>query len=210
MRGAGIGCPEHSAPSRITSGKNITYYIASTVQLGPVVHRGHGIIRNILPAFPAFMKDFDRLDLRILNELQHDASLSNAELAERIGLSANACWRRTKRLEDSHVIRKRVALLSQRRLNLDVTVFVGIKTNAHDEQWLTTFADGVKKIPEVVEFYRMSGETDYLLKIVAKDIEDYDRVYKKLIAVTPLYDVSSSFAMERIKSSTALPLHLLS
>ena len=156
------------------------------------------------------MKDFDRLDLRILNELQQDASLSNAELAERIGLSANACWRRTKRLEDSHVIRKRVALLSQRRLNLDVTVFVGIKTNAHDEQWLTTFADGVKKIPEVVEFYRMSGETDYLLKIVAKDIEDYDRVYKKLIAVTPLYDVSSSFAMERIKSSTALPLHLLS
>ena len=91
-----------------------------------------------------------------------------------------------------------------------MTVFVGIKTNAHDEQWLTTFADGVKKIPEVVEFYRMSGETDYLLKIVAKDIEDYDRVYKKLIAVTPLYDVSSSFAMERIKSSTALPLHLLS
>jgi len=155
------------------------------------------------------MKDFDRMDLRILNQLQHDASLSNAELAERIGLSANACWRRTKRLEDSHVIRKRVALLSQGQLNLDVTVFVGIKTNEHNDKWLATFAEGIKAIPEVVEFYRMSGDTDYLLKIVAKDIDDYDRVYKKLIAVTSLHDVSSSFAMERIKSSTALPLHHL-
>ena len=129
------------------------------------------------------MKDFDRMDLRILNELQNDSSLSNADLAERIGLSANACWRRTKRLEDGNIIRKRVALLSQSQLKLDVTVFVGIKTNEHNDKWLATFADGVKEIPEVVEFYRMSGETDYLLKIVAKDIEDYDRVYKKLIAV---------------------------
>ena len=129
---------------------------------------------------------------------------------EQILVLANACWRRTKRLEDSHVIRKRVALLSQAELDLDVTVFVGIKTNEHNDRWLSKFAEGIKGIPEVVEFYRMSGDTDYLLKIVARDIEDYDRVYKKLIAVTPLYDVSSSFAMERIKSSTALPLHHLS
>ena len=189
--------------------KNDHNDIANTAQQGPIIRRLNGIMRNILPVMRDYMKDFDRMDLRILNELQRDASVSNAELAGRIGLSANACWRRTKRLEDSDVIRKRVALLSQDALKLDVTVFVGIKTNQHSEQWLQTFAEGIKEIPEVVEFYRMSGETDYLLKIVAKDIEDYDRVYKKLIAVTPLYDVSSSFAMERIKSSTALPLHHL-
>ena len=104
------------------------------------------------------------------------------------------------------MIRKRVALLSQEQLSLDVTVFVGIRTNEHNDQWLKKFSDGVAAIPEVVEFYRMSGDTDYMLKIVVKDIADYDRVYKKLISVVPLHDVSSSFAMERIKSTTALPL----
>ena len=152
------------------------------------------------------MKDFDRIDLRILDALQHDGGLSNAELAEHVGLSANACWRRHRRLEDQGIIRKKVALLSQDKLNLKVTVFVGIKTNEHNEKWLQRFAGGIKDIPEVVEFYRMSGDTDYLLKIVAEDIDDYDRVYKKLISVAHLHDVSSSFAMERIKSSTALPL----
>ena len=152
------------------------------------------------------MKELDRIDRRILDALQHDAALSNAELAHQVGLSANACWRRTRRLEEQGVIRKRVALLSQDKLNLKVTVFVGIKTNEHNDEWLKKFAGGVKAIPEVVEFYRMSGDTDYLLKIVAEDIADYDRVYKKLISVVHLHDVSSSFAMERIKSSTALPL----
>ncbi|HEY5680985.1 MAG TPA: Lrp/AsnC family transcriptional regulator [Pseudomonadales bacterium] len=152
------------------------------------------------------MPTYDRADRLILETLQNDASLSNAELAERIGLSANACWRRTRRLEERGVIRKQVALLSQEKLNLKVTVFVGIRTNEHNESWLERFAEGVKAIPEVVEFYRMSGDTDYLLKIVAEDIADYDRVYKHLISVANLHDVSSSFAMERIKSSTALPL----
>ncbi len=152
------------------------------------------------------MTTLDRLDKRILGYLQEDASLSNAEIAERVGLSPNACWRRIRRLEEQQIIRRRVALLNQEKLDLKVTVFVAIKTNQHTDEWLTTFAEGIKGIPEVVEFYRMSGETDYLLKIVAVDIEDYDRVYKKLIAVAPLHDVSSSFAMERIKSSTALPL----
>lgn len=152
------------------------------------------------------MEDIDRLDCRILEMLQEDAGFSNAEIAEQVGLSANACWRRTKRLEERGIIRKRVALLSQEKLDLNVTVFVGVKTNEHNEQWLKNFAAGIKAIPEVVEFYRMSGDVDYLLKIVAKDIADYDRVYRKLIAVAPLHDVSSSFAMERIKSSTALPL----
>ncbi|MFP6814814.1 MAG: Lrp/AsnC family transcriptional regulator [Pseudomonadales bacterium] len=152
------------------------------------------------------MKEFDRIDRRILDALQHDAGLSNAELADRVGLSANACWRRSRRLEEQGIIRKKVALLSQDKLNLKVTVFVGIKTNEHNEEWLERFASGVKAIPEVMEFYRMSGDTDYMLKIVAEDIQDYDRVYKKLISVVNLHDVSSSFAMERIKSSTALPL----
>ena len=148
----------------------------------------------------------DRIDFRILDLLQEDASLSNADVAERVGLSANACWRRTRRLEEQGVIRKRVALLSQEKLSLNVTVFVGIRTNEHNDRWLKKFADGVRQIPEVVEFYRMSGDTDYMLKIVVRDIADYDRVYKKLISVVPLHDVSSSFAMERLKSTTALPL----
>ena len=153
-----------------------------------------------------YMEEFDRLDRRILTLLQEDASLSNAEISERVGLSPNACWRRIRRLEDQGVIRGRVALLNQELLELKVTVFVGIKTNEHNEKWLKKFAEGVEAIPEVVEFYRMSGDIDYMLRIVARDIDDYDRVYKKLIAVAPLHDVSSSFAMERIKCTTALPL----
>jgi Lrp/AsnC family transcriptional regulator len=152
------------------------------------------------------MEELDRLDRRILDLLQENAGQSNADVAEQVGLSPNACWRRTRRLEERGIIRKRVALLSQEKLSLNVTVFVGIKTNEHNEQWLKKFSEGVKSIPEIVEFYRMSGETDYMLKIVVKDIDDYDRVYKQLISVVPLQDVSSSFAMERIKSTTALPL----
>ena len=152
------------------------------------------------------LEDLDRLDIHILTILQEDTSLSNAEVAERVGLSTNACWRRTRRLEERGVIRRRVALLSQEKLSLDVTVFVGIKTNEHNEAWLKRFGDGVSAIPEVVEFYRMSGDTDYMLKIVVRDIADYDRVYRKLISVVPLHDVSSSFAMERMKCTTALPI----
>ncbi len=148
----------------------------------------------------------DRFDRRILQQLQDDADIAVAQLAEQIGLSTNACWRRIKRLEEAGYIRRRVALLNERSLDLNLTVFVSVKTNEHNDRWLKQFAEGVKALPEVVEFYRMSGDTDYLLKIVARDIDDYDRVYKKLIAVAPMHDVSSSFAMERIKSSTALPL----
>ena len=148
----------------------------------------------------------DRYDHRILQQLQNDDDIAAAELAEQIGLSTNACWRRIKRLEESGIIRRRVALLDEHALGLKLTVFVSVKTDQHNDQWLEKFARGIKDIPEVVEFYRMSGDIDYLLKIVAQDIDDYDRVYKKLISVAPMHDVSSSFAMERIKSSTALPL----
>lgn len=148
----------------------------------------------------------DKFDKQILHHLQEQGDLPAAKLAERIGLSTNACWRRIKRLEEDGIIKRRVALLDENALGLKVTVFVAIKTSEHDAKWLEKFATGIRNIPEVVEFYRMSGETDYLLKIVVEDIADYDRVYKKIISVTPLYDVSSSFAMERIKTTTALPL----
>ena len=148
----------------------------------------------------------DKFDRLILHRLQEAGDTPVAQLAEEIGLSTNACWRRVKRLEAEGIIRQRVALLDEHALGLNVTVFVSIKTNEHSDKWLNKFAAGIKAIPEVVEFYRMSGETDYLLKIVVTDIDDYDRVYKKLISVAPLHDVSSSFAMERIKCSTALPL----
>ncbi|MBW6527183.1 Lrp/AsnC family transcriptional regulator [Sphingomonas sp. RHCKR7] len=148
----------------------------------------------------------DSTDRRLLGLLQEDAAISVADLAARVGLSATPCWKRVKRLERVGLIRSRVALLDRAALGLDVTVFVAVRTTQHSDEWLQTFAEGVARIPEVVEFYRMSGEVDYLLKVVARDIADYDRIYRKLIKVAPLHDVSSSFAMQEIKSTTALPL----
>ena len=148
----------------------------------------------------------DPTDRRILRELQADATLPIADLAERAGLSQTPCWKRVKRLEAEGVIERRVALLDRERLDLGLVVFVAIRAARHDEAWLTDFARGASALPEVTEFYRMSGETDYLLKVVVRDIAAYDRFYKRLIAVVPLGDVSSSFAMEQIKFTTALPL----
>jgi Lrp/AsnC family transcriptional regulator len=148
----------------------------------------------------------DRIDRRILDILQVDATRSVAEIGGAVGLSATPCWKRIKRLEREGVIEGRVAILNRDRLGLGVTVIVAIRTAHHSDEWLETFAAGVSRIPEVVEFYRMSGEVDYLLKIVARDIPDYDRIYRKLTKVADLHDVSSSFAMQEIKSTTALPL----
>ena len=148
----------------------------------------------------------DHTDRRILSLLQVDATLSVSDIAEKVGLSATPCWKRIKRLEKDGIIERRVAILNRDRLGLGVTVIVAIRTAKHSDEWLQIFADGVAKIPEVVEFYRMSGEIDYLLKVVARDIADYDRIYRKLTKVAELHDVSSSFAMQEIKSTTALPL----
>tara|TARA_R110000868_G_scaffold37293_3_gene132132 strand:- start:9774 stop:10244 length:471 start_codon:yes stop_codon:yes gene_type:complete len=148
----------------------------------------------------------DHTDRRILSLLQDDATLSVSDIAEKVGLSATPCWKRIKRLEKDGIIERRVAILNRDRLGLGVTVIVAIRTAKHSDEWLQIFADGVAKIPEVVEFYRMSGEIDYLLKVVARDIADYDRIYRKLTKVAELHDVSSSFAMQEIKSTTALPL----
>ena len=148
----------------------------------------------------------DSIDRRILRELQADATIPIAELAERAGLSQTPCWKRVKRLTEAGVITRRVALLDGQKLDLGLVVFVSVKTSRHDEDWLDAFANGAAALPEVIEFYRMSGETDYLLKVVVKDIAAYDAFYKRLIAAAPLQDVSSSFAMEQIKATTALPL----
>ncbi len=148
----------------------------------------------------------DAFDKKILTLLQEDAGLSNAEVAQRVGLSPTPCWRRIRALEEAGIIRRRVALLERRKLNIGVTVFVAVRTNQHNQEWLERFARAVDSIPEVVEFYRMAGEVDYLLRVVVPDIAAYDQVYKRLIEQIDLYDVSSSFAMEELKYTTAVPL----
>ena len=149
----------------------------------------------------------DEFDRRILSSLQDDALRPLDQVAERVGLSASPCWRRIQKLEAAGVIERRVALLNPDRMNVGVTVFVSVRTNQHSQAWAERFCKAVALIPEVVEFYRMSGETDYLLRIVVPDIAAYDGVYKRLIASADLYDVSSAFAMERIKYTTALPVN---
>jgi Lrp/AsnC family transcriptional regulator len=148
----------------------------------------------------------DEFDRRILDCLQADASMPLEKIAERAGLSTSPCWRRIQKLEAAGVIRARVALLDPEKLNVGVTVFVAVRTSHHNLDWAEKFCSAVKHIPEVVEFYRMSGETDYLLRVVVPSIKAYDDVYKRLIATAELFDVSSSFAMECIKYTTALPL----
>ena len=148
----------------------------------------------------------DSTDTRILALLQADASLSIADIADRVNLSPTPCWRRIQAMEKQGVIRGRVALLDAGSINVGVTVFVRLSTRSHDAGWLKTFAHGVSKIDEVVEFHRLSGDVDYLLKIVVPDIAGYDAVYKRLIAVAEFSDVSANFVMETIKGTTALPL----
>ncbi|MFZ1498725.1 MAG: Lrp/AsnC family transcriptional regulator, partial [Giesbergeria sp.] len=148
----------------------------------------------------------DDIDRRILALLQDDADLSVSEVAALVGLSSTPCWKRIQKLKDDGVILKQVALCDPKKLGLNTTVFVKVSTNQHNEAWLQKFARAVQEFPEVVEAYRMSGDVDYLLRVVVHDIQGYDAVYKNLIKACELYDVSSSFAMEQIKYSTALPM----
>jgi len=152
------------------------------------------------------MMAIDTHDRQILKLLQSDSDRTTQEIADAIGLSATPTARRIKRLESEGYIRKRVALLDPDTLGLSATLFITVRTSHHDAGWLETFARGVERMPEVVEFYRLSGDVDYLLKLVLPDIRDYDTVYKKLIAIAPLSDVSASFAMEAIKNTTELPV----
>jgi len=156
------------------------------------------------------MNSLDKFDQAILVALQEDGALSIAALSERIGLSTTPCWKRVKRLEDEGFIEKRVAIVNRKKVGLGVTVFVSVRTGQHDEKWLKKFAAAVATLPEVLEFHRMSGDVDYLLKVVTTDIDGYDAFYKKLIRAAQLTGVSSAFSMEQIKSTTALPLELTS
>jgi Lrp/AsnC family transcriptional regulator len=148
----------------------------------------------------------DAIDRKILAVLQKDASLSVAEIGNRVGLSSTPCWKRIQRLEAEGVIQRRVAVVDQDKLGLGVTVFVSIETGDHSEEWLKRFAEVVSALPEVMEFYRMAGDVDYMLRVVVPDIPGYDAFYKRLIATVPLKNVTSRFAMEKIKSVTALPV----
>ena len=148
----------------------------------------------------------DAIDRKILVLLQDDASLSVAEIGHQVGLSSTPCWKRIQKLEAEGVIAKRVALVDPDKVSLGITVFVSIETSDHSEEWLDRFAKTVGAMPEVMEFYRMAGDVDYMLRVVAADMHGYDQFYKRLIGAVPLKNVTSRFAMERIKSTTALPI----
>ena len=148
----------------------------------------------------------DAIDRKILAVMQEDASLSVAEIGSRVGLSSTPCWKRIQRLEADGVIQKRVALIDPGKIGLGITVFVSVETGDHSQDWLGRFAETVRGMPEVMEFYRMAGDVDYMLRVVVPDIAGYDTFYKKLIGTVPLKNVTSRFAMEKIKSTTALPI----
>jgi Lrp/AsnC family transcriptional regulator, cysteine-sensing transcriptional activator len=148
----------------------------------------------------------DEMDVKILRILQEDSTRPVAEIGREVGLSTTPCWRRIQKLEEAGVILRKVALLDPVKVNAGVTVFVSIKTNQHGAGWLEKFHDAVRDFPEVLEFYRMSGDVDYLLHVVVPDIAAYDAFYKKLIGRVEIAKVSSAFAMEQIKYTTAMPL----
>lgn len=148
----------------------------------------------------------DAVDLKILNILQRDCTVSVADIGKEVGLSTTPCWRRIQKLEQEGVIEARVALLNAKKVNAGVTVFVAVTTSEHTIDWLERFHAVLRDFPEIVEAYRMSGQIDYLLRVAVPDIESYDHFYKQLISRIPLTDVSSSFSMEQIKYTTALPL----
>jgi Lrp/AsnC family transcriptional regulator len=148
----------------------------------------------------------DAIDRKILRVLQEDASLSVAEIGDRVGLSSTPCWKRIQRLEADGIITGRVALVDQNKIGLGISVFVSVESSDHSEAWLRKFAEAVSAMPEVMEFYRMAGDVDYMLRVVVADMQSYDTFYRKLISAVALKNVTSRFAMEKIKSVTALPV----
>ena len=151
-------------------------------------------------------ENLDDIDLRLLRCLQEDASISMDELADRANLSRNACWRRVKRMEERGAIRRRVALVDPEAVGLGLSVFVVIRTNAHEKDWLGKFEEAVRTLPEIQGAHRMSGDIDYVLRLRVASVRDYDRFYQRLIAKVPIADISASFVMEDIKDTTALPI----
>jgi Lrp/AsnC family transcriptional regulator len=148
----------------------------------------------------------DAIDKKLLVLLQEDASLSIGDLMEQVHLSHTPCWKRIQRLKADGVLQKQVYLLDAGKVNLDITAFVSVKTAPHNAEWIAQFSKSVSALPHVIEFFRMSGDIDYLIRVVAPDIKAYDAVYRQLINLAELTDVSTSFALEKIKATTALPL----
>jgi Lrp/AsnC family transcriptional regulator len=162
----------------------------------------------VAPAWGSVLSlhQMDLIDRKILDLLQRDATLPIAEIASRVGLSQTPCWKRIQKLEANGVIERRVAILNPEKLGLGLTVFVSIETIDHSQEWLARFAETVSAMSEVLEFYRMAGDVDYMLRVVVADMAAYDAFYKRLIATIPLKNVTSRLAMERIVSKTAYPL----
>jgi len=148
----------------------------------------------------------DLMDRKILDILQTDCTKPVAEIGKQIGLSTTPCWRRIQKLEEEGVLKERVAILDPEKVNAGVTVFVFITTSKHSKEWLDLFHSAVTEFPEIAELYRMSGQVDYLMRVVVSDISAYDDFYKRLISKVEIGDVSSTFAMEQIKFTTAVPL----
>ena len=148
----------------------------------------------------------DENDRAILRLLQIDGTMALEAIAGELSLSTNSCWRRVKRLQETGVIARRVAIVDPDKVGLGLTVFVSVRTNDHSEAWLRKFSNAARKIPEIVEFYRLAGDIDYMMKLLVRDVGDYDRVYRKLIEGVPIADVTASFAMETLKNETAVPI----
>ncbi|MEM7058640.1 MAG: Lrp/AsnC family transcriptional regulator [Pseudomonadota bacterium] len=148
----------------------------------------------------------DNLDIKILSALQKDASQSIEALADQVALSRNACWRRIKKLEADGIIKARVALVDPAKVGLDLSVYVLVRTNRHDPQWLKDFRSAISQMPEIIGAHRMTGDLDYVLRVRVADMAAYDHFYQRLIDKVPIADVSASFVMEDIKDSSALPL----
>ena len=148
----------------------------------------------------------DKIDLKILRILQSDSSRSLESISNEVGVSLNTCWRRISRLEKKSIIEGRVALIDNEKVGFPLTVFVSIRTDDHSKNWVRQFYKAVENIPEIVEFYRLAGDVDYIIKMMVKSVANYDAVYKRLISNIKFSNVSASFCMEKIKFTTQLPL----
>jgi Lrp/AsnC family transcriptional regulator len=152
-------------------------------------------------------RPMDDIDRKLIALLQEDATLSVAQMADRVALSPTPCWRRIQKLEAAGVIRRRVALVDPEAIGMGLSVFVAVEAGAHTPEWLERFSETLESMPEVMEVFRMAGEVDYMLRVVVADMAEFDTFYKRLIAIAPLKNVTSRFSMERIKYTTAYPLH---
>ena len=148
----------------------------------------------------------DEIDVKILKLLQHNCNLPASEVAEKVGLSTSPCWKRMSKLREKNIIKRQVSILNAAELGFGLTAYVSIKTGEHSGEWLREFSETVTDMPEVMEFHRMAGDVDYMLKVIVADIDAFDKFYKRLIGSSAISEVTSRFSMEKIKETTELPL----